>query len=288
MQLKFTKMHGLGNDYVFLDYVRAGGVPDLDWPALARAVSPRHTAVGSDGLILMLPGGPGGAAACMRIFNADGSEGEMCGNGVRCMAFYLWHSGYVAEDRFTISTAAGPIGARIGADGGVTIGLGQPRFDTWRAPGAAGAVPLTLVTPEAELSCWPVSMGNPHAVVLGYPPALDWQAAGRAIAGDAHFADGTNVEFARVVAPDRIQVQVWERGSGATRACGTGAAAAAVVCRLLGLTVAGVTVSLPGGELQIRWSPGETVQLAGPVEIAFSGVLTVGGGPGAASSTIAI
>lgn len=276
-EIEVIKMHGLGNDYIYVDGLRRP-LPDMDWGAFARAVSPRHTAVGSDGVILILPpdGVPGvaGADAAMRMFNADGSEGEMCGNGVRCLAWYVRDRGHVDKREMVIATPAGPIGVTVDGPGSVTVDMGRPRFGDPSLPPVDGEGGLPLITSAGPLTVWPVSMGNPHAVIFSRAIEPEWRRAGREIECNPAFPNRTNVEFVDVTSRKHLDVRVWERGSGPTMACGTGAAAAMVISARRGLVDDRVTVTLPGGDLEVQWSPGSPVLLTGPVAEAFRGSLS--------------
>ncbi len=272
--LDFLKMNGLGNDYLFLDYLDTP-VPDLDWRELALWVSDRHTGVGSDGLILILPPPEGSEAhAAMRMFNSDGSEGEMCGNGVRCLAWYTQRRGRGDGPEVRVSTPGGPITARVGtAAEEVEVDMGRPVFDSPDLPPTEGDR-ILLDTAGGSLEFWPVSMGNPHAVCLDpLPPGVDWRALGREVELDPAFPRRTNVEFATVRGENHLEVRVWERGSGATRACGTGAAASLVAAHSRGLVGEWARITLPGGDLHGTVDPEAGVKLTGPVQLSFVGRL---------------
>lgn len=295
----FVKMHGLGNDYVFVDLV-AGGVPGeaaADYTALARAVSDRHRGVGSDGLILVLPPEAEGKPHRMRIFNADGSEAEMCGNGVRCFAFYLHSRGYCPGPDCDVDTLAGRIRTRIlhvEERGGVPrralvrVDMGPPR--EWRE--------LAVPVGDREFRVMWVSMGNPHAVILEGWDEEDFPEYGPQLEKHPAFPRGTNVEFVRVLrsgltaaevpaggagvpgggplearagggggsGDGHLEVLVWERGSGPTQACGTGACASLVAAALQGRAARRARVSLPGGDLEVEWAPEGNVYMTGPAE----------------------
>ncbi|MDI3299205.1 MAG: diaminopimelate epimerase [Bacillota bacterium] len=273
--MRFVKMHGLGNDYVFVDAILGGTAPACEpelagWPEerlrrLAAAVADRHRGVGGDGLILMLRGEA--APFRMRIFNADGSEGEMCGNGIRCVAKYLFDEGYAREAAFVVETRAGLIRTEVGEGDRrsrqVRVDMGPPRaIEEARELEAAGR----------RWRYRPVSMGNPHAVVfVDDPGAVDLSRVGPAIERHPAFPGRTNVEFVRVDAPDRLTVRVWERGSGATLACGTGACASAVAAAHEGRAGRRLAVDLPGGRLEVEWAEDGRVWMTGPAEEVFRG-----------------
>ncbi|MCL6522732.1 MAG: diaminopimelate epimerase [Firmicutes bacterium] len=273
--MRFIKMHGLGNDYVYVDAIAGGKGPAAEpelagWPderlrRLAVAVSDRHLGVGGDGLILMLRGEQ--APFRMRIFNADGSEGEMCGNGIRCVAKYLVDEGYADGGELPIETRAGLIRTEVlGGDRRirqVRVDMGPPR---------SVGDPLELEAAGGRWRCRPVSMGNPHAVVfVDDPGAVDLAVVGPALEHHRAFPGRTNVEFVRVAAPDRLEVRVWERGSGATLACGTGACASAVAAAVEGRAGRRLAVDLPGGRLEVEWAADGRVWMTGPAEEVFRG-----------------
>jgi diaminopimelate epimerase len=265
--MKFVKMHGAGNDYVFVNCF----VEKVEDPAaLARAVSDRHTGIGSDGLILLGPADDSAADAEMRIFNADGSEAEMCGNGARCAAKLLHDEGLAPGPVVRLETLAGMRAARIllGADGrvaGADIEMGVPQV------GAAERVEVK----GRILGGLRISVGNPHFVILienvaGFP----FREIAPGIETAPCFPDRTNVEFVQVCNDGSLLVRVWERGSGETRACGTGAVAsvAAAVARGRIEAGGGVTVRLPGGDLSVRWDGSDSAWLAGEAIEVFRGV----------------
>ncbi len=278
--MHFWKLEGCGNDYIFID-ARAAVPPDL--PALARAWSPRRTGIGSDGLIAVL--GSDHCAFRMRMFNADGSEAEMCGNGMRGFAKLVFDQGWTRERRFTVETLAGTIAVEVSAVSGgratrLRVDVGAPRFERGQIPmlGPAGrALDEDFALGDETLRLSAVSMGNPHAVL--FVPALDDALVARvgpAIERDPRFPQRVNVGFARVEDRGRLLLRVWERGSGETRACGTGACAAWVLGRALGLLAEEGAVRLPGGTVGVRW-PGEghTVTLEGPARLVYEGDASV-------------
>ena len=293
--LPFWKMHGTGNDFVVAEAPRAGPASEESaWPALARAICDRHRGVGGDGLLLVLPSAV--ADRRMRIFNADGSESEMCGNGVRCFVRYLLDRGLVEapDGRVHVETVAGVLAAetRRGGSGvvaAVRVSMGRPAFDH-AATGAAVERPAPVldlplaVTPEGggevALTLALVSMGNPHAVCFldGSPRAYPVGRVGPAVERHPLFARRTNVEFVRVEGRGSIEMRVWERGVGETQACGSGACAAVVAARLRGLVDDEVTVRLPGGEVTVAWDGEGSVLLDGPAAHVFSAEWPLGGG----------
>ena len=276
--LRFTKMHGAGNDYVYVD---ARG-QERDWPALAVAMSDRHLGVGSDGIILALPSER--AHLRMRMFNADGSEGEMCGNGVRCLVAFGLTRGIVPPEAspVVVETLAGDVRVTPMRDEGrvvrATVEMGEPSVAAEQVPvDLAGHetvmdYPLEVDGHTVRISC--VSVGNPHAVAFLDTPVdqIPLHQIGPLVENHPMFPKRANFEIANVVDSGHVTARVWERGSGLTMACGSGACAIAVIGRLQGRTGGEVKVSLPGGELVVRW-PGEgrKVVLEGPVQEVFEG-----------------
>lgn len=282
--MQFTKMHGAGNDYVYVD---ARDMADRDWGSLSRSISDRHFGVGSDGLILVMNSEV--ADLQMRMFNADGSEGEMCGNGIRCFAKYAIERGIVSgsADNVTIDTLAGVrtvvphfLGSAVDS---ARVSMGEPRF-------APGDIPVdldpairthngpiinyTLQPGDFRLSMTFVSMGNPHAVTFIDQPIEEFPLhnVGPLIERHPIFPRRVNFEIVNIRDDGNLDARVWERGSGETMACGTGACAVGVASRLLGHTGDRVQVNLPGGTLTIDWDGAGEVYLEGPAAEVFSGV----------------
>ena len=268
MTLSFIKMHGLGNDYVYVDCFpseTAALLAKTDLSALARRLSDRHRGIGSDGLVLILP--DANADARMRIFNADGSEAQMCGNAIRCVGKYLYESSLCPRKRLFIATRAGirslELQLKKETVEQVTVNMGTPVIR-----------PDALKLHSDPLGFMSVNMGNPHAVFFrNTVAALDeLHVLGETISTHPHFSEGVNVEFVHVRNSNEIDVRVWERGSGETLACGTGACAAAVAAIRQGWTGREVTVHLPGGDLTINWpSDLQPVFMTGPATEAFRG-----------------
>ena len=282
MQLNFTKMHGAGNDYIYLD-CRRTGLPARAG-AWAVALSRRHFSVGADGVICVCPPAAPGADAAMRMFNADGSEGKMCGNGVRCVAEFLYTHG-LPKDSLEIDTLSGRKTLR-------RLGAGQWQAEMGRFSALAadlpavgvGEGPLIHLALDAAGRTWDaagISMGNPHCVVPWpdeeVPTGSALAAIGPAFERHPAFPERTNTEFVYQYSPTRVKMRVWERGSGETLACGTGACAtvAALARRGLCPRETPVTVELLGGELQITVLADDRVLLAGPAETAFTGTVEV-------------
>lgn len=260
--MRFLKMQGLGNDYVYLNCL--DHTPD-DLPALARQLSDRHFGVGSDGLICVCPSSV--ADFRMRMFNADGSEGRMCGNGVRCVGKFVYDEGLTRKTELTVETLAGVRQLSLHTEGGrvrsVTVDMGQPRLE-----------PAHTVTVKGmQLSGLPVSMGNPHFVIQ-VPSVEDFPLPSMAplsIPSPA-FSEGVNVEVVERIDAKHLRMRVWERGSGETLACGTGACAAAAAFAAQGLCDRDSSVALPGGELLIRWDEEDGhIYMTGPAVTVFEG-----------------
>ena len=303
--LPFWKMHGAGNDFVVAEPPPSGPASEAaSWPALARAICDRHRGVGADGLLLVLPSTV--ADRRMRIFNADGSEAEMCGNGIRCFVRYLLDRGLVEapDGRVGVETIPGVLTAEATRDAAghvtrVRVSMGRPALE----PAALGAdveqaapvldFPLAVTLDDGrlgdgapqggeaiELPVTLVSMGNPHAVAFIDAPPAEYPLArvGPAVEHHPLFAHRTNVEVVRVLGREAIEMRVWERGVGETLACGSGACAAVVAARLHGRVGDAVEVRLPGGTLNIGWDGEGEVSLEGPVAHVFSAEWALGDG----------
>lgn len=260
--MRFTKMHGLGNDYLYLDCTAAA--PSSDLSELAVSMSDRHFGAGADGLIAVLPGVQGDFT--MVMYNADGSRGEMCGNGIRCLGKYVYDKGLTDRTELTIDTPAGLRHLQLhpGPNGidTVTVDMGEPFLLPEIKLSAAGQ----------EISGIPASIGNPHFVVFCPNPAeINLQRIGPALERHPLFPNRTNVEFVGT-APERLTLRVWERGSGETLACGTGACAAFASARVKGLCQEQIRVQLPGGCLDLRWdSQSQHIFMTGPAVTVYEG-----------------
>jgi diaminopimelate epimerase len=244
MRLNFAKMHGLGNDFMLVEWPQGQPLPE---PELVRRLGDRRRGVGFDSLLLLEPGGR------YRVFNADGGESGQCGNGARCIAAYLADGDPLELE---LRSAAGPVQARVGKDGVVSINLGVPDFRPEAVPFKATteAPGYRLELPSGPVEFGIVSMGNPHAVI--FVDSVDAAAVGTigpALQAHPSFPASVNVGFAQIMAPDRVRLRVFERGIGETLACGTGAAAAVATGRSRGLLDARVAVELPGGVLEVEW-----------------------------------
>ncbi|MEX1080593.1 MAG: diaminopimelate epimerase [Halofilum sp. (in: g-proteobacteria)] len=274
MGLAFTKMHGLGNDFVVLDGVRQR--LDLSGGDIRR-LADRHRGVGCDQVLTVESCADDTADFRYRIFNADGSEAGQCGNGARCVARFVREQGLTDAVATTFATVSGPIQTRVLPDERVTVDMGAPRFAPAEIPFEASAQQETyaLDVAGAEWTVAAVSMGNPHAVIeVADVDSAPVATAGPAIEHHPRFPAGANVGFMQVLAPDRVRLRVWERGVGETSACGSGACAAAAVGRLRGRLGEAVSVQLPGGELVIEWpGPDNPLWMTGPAETAFLGTL---------------
>jgi diaminopimelate epimerase len=284
--MRFSKMQGIGNDYIYVDCVR--NPPPRDPARLSRVISDRHFGVGSDGLILICPSER--ADVRMRMFNADGSEPEMCGNGIRCVAKFAADHGLTSKNPITVETGRGVLTLHLEFQAGkvsqVTVDMGEPILD-------AGKIPTTLPGPrvsdqplppftldttwhqacglDPRLTC--VSMGNPHAVLfcrdVGKVPL---EQVGPVIENAPVFPRRINVHFVQVKSADEVVMRTWERGSGITLACGTGACAVAVASALTGRTGRKLLAHLPGGDLKLHWSEQDQhVYMTGPAVEVFSG-----------------
>ena len=277
--MRFTKMHGLGNDYVYVN----GFEESLANPAaIAQKVSDRHFGIGSDGLILILPSDK--ADVRMRMFNADGSEGEMCGNGIRCVAKYAFDRGLTRNNPLRVETGRGVLALALEVAEGVvrkvTVDMGEPILALPEIPVDATSLVKGRRAHEHALSvdghvldATFVSMGNPHAVVFDQNvQALDLPRLGPLVEHHKAFPRRINAHWVQVHSPDEVTMRTWERGSGITLACGTGACAVCVAGALTGRTARQLLVHLPGGDLQIEWrESGNHVCMTGPATEVFSG-----------------
>ncbi len=275
--MQFTKMHGLGNDYVYVDgFAETVGDPS----ALARTISDRHFGVGGDGLILILPSES--ADVRMRMFNADGSEGEMCGNGIRCVAKYAYDHDLARVTPMRVETLAGikAIDLTIGEGGAVTaacVDMGEPILDPPQIPVQIPQqrvvdVPMRIST-HAFPSMTCVSMGNPHAVMfVDDVAAVPLEQVGPEMENHPLFPERINAHFVQVHSPQEVTMRTWERGSGITLACGTGASAVCVAGVLTGRTQRSITAHLPGGDLLLEWRDSDgRVFMTGPATEVFTG-----------------
>ena len=282
--IKFVKMHGLGNDYVVIDLFDKGNrdefekIPDLK--SFAVKVCDRHFGIGSDGVLLALPSEA--ADGKMRIINADGSEAEMCGNGIRCIARLLLDNGYAKKSEMKIETASG-VKVITAVGDLLKVDMGSPHLLRKDIPmngnGSAQAVNEPLQLKYRKVNVTAVSMGNPHAVIFVNDAGIDLDAfdieeIGREVERHAYFPKRANVEFVDVISPSQIELRVWERGVGETLACGTGACAAVVASVLNEKTGRKVSVHLRGGNLSVEWARDNHVYMTGPATAVFSGAIS--------------
>lgn len=273
MTLRFSKMHGIGNDFVLID-CRQAPLP-IDSTQI-RAIADRHTGVGFDQLLTVEPARDASCAFYYGIWNADASPSGQCGNGVRCVAAWLHRAGALAADAdVRLQSPSGPVRVRVLAPDRVAVDMGEPQFEPSRIPfdAAAEADTHALDVGGTTLAIGALSMGNPHAVVevdrLDDPRI---ERLGPLLSTHPRFAEGCNAGFVQWLGRDALRLRVHERGAGWTRACGTGACAAMAVLRRRGRVDASVRVELPGGELQIDWpGPGHTLWMTGPAAFAFEG-----------------
>ena len=277
--MKFTKMHGIGNDYVYVNCFEES----VKNPAeVSKFVSDRHFGIGSDGLILISPSAI--ADFRMNIYNADGSQAEMCGNGIRCVAKYVYDDGLTDKTDISVETLAGIKYLRLQVENGkvasVEVNMGAPILEPKEIPVAVEESPVVNVPVEVKgkiyhMTC--VSMGNPHAIIfMNNVKDLDIEAIGPYFENHTVFPKRTNTEFVEVLDRNTVNMRVWERGSDETLACGTGACATTVACILNDKTENEVTVHLLGGDLKIRWDrEANQVYMTGPATVVFDGEITL-------------
>ncbi|MFQ9194010.1 MAG: diaminopimelate epimerase [Candidatus Gastranaerophilaceae bacterium] len=278
--MKFTKMHGCGNDYIYVNCF----TEKIEEPSvIAKKVSDRHFGIGSDGLILICPSET--ADFKMRMFNADGSEGKMCGNGIRCVAKYVYDNGMTDKEVITVETLSGIKTLQLAVSQGrvqaVTVDMGSPVLTPSQIPVKCEGdriinQPVSVGGKEYYITC--VSMGNPHAVVFTEEEvtALNLEKTGPLFENHEIFPDRVNTEFIHVIDEKTIDMRVWERGSGETLACGTGACASVVACVLNHKTEDEVLVHLLGGDLEVRYDREKnTVLLTGPAEFICTGEIAI-------------
>ena len=276
MLKKFVKMQGAGNDYIYFDCF--GGEPE-DIPALAVRLSDRHKGIGGDGLVLICRSDA--ADAKMRMFNADGSEGKMCGNAIRCVGKYLYDENVCRKEELSVETKSGIKYLRLYTENGkvkrVRVDMGKADFDPKSLPvlleGEAVDRPVKIAGGLHRITC--VSMGNPHCVLFEDPDGADLERIGPLFENDPLFPERVNTEFVKVIGKNALKMRVWERGSGETMACGTGACAAAAAACACGKCDAAqdILVKLRGGDLVIH--VGETVFMTGEAEKVFSGEVEI-------------
>lgn len=273
--MRFTKMEGLGNDYV---YINCFEETVKDPSSLAIKVSDRHFGIGSDGLILIKPSE---VADCfMEMYNADGSKSEMCGNGIRCVGKYVSDYGIIDKDEIAVETLAGIKYLKLIKENGkvtsVTVNMGSPVLESSKIPVSINRekvinAPVYIGDEKYNITC--VSMGNPHCITfVDHTVRFPLETIGPRFENDELFPNRVNAEFVKVVNRHEVKMRVWERGTGETLACGTGACAVTVACVLNGLTENEITVHLLGGDLRVRWDEAENVvYMTGPAKVVFDG-----------------
>jgi diaminopimelate epimerase len=284
MTIEFVKYHGLGNDFILIDN-RASSEPVVT-PEQAIKLCDRHFGIGADGVIFALPG-TNGTDYTMRIFNSDGSEPEMCGNGIRCLARFIAdleantnstsRLSPLASRQYRIHTLAGIIVPQLTTDGQVRVDMGEPRLLAEEIPTTLAATGEKVIDQSLEVAdrFWSVtcvSMGNPHCITfVDDVAAIPLEAIGPQFEHHPVFPQRTNTEFIQVVSRDYLKMRVWERGAGITLACGTGACASLVAGVLTGKCDRAATIELPGGCLQIEWLQDQKLHMTGPAERVFTG-----------------
>lgn len=277
--MKFTKMHGIGNDYVYVNCFEE----TVENPSeVSKKVSDRHFGIGSDGLILIKPSEK--ADFKMEMYNADGSQGAMCGNGIRCVAKYVYDYGLTDKTNISVDTKSGikylDLTVANGKVALVKVNMGQPELNAEKIPmiyKKQQVIQQPLAVKDNIYEVTAVSMGNPHVIVyMDQIKNLDIEKIGPDFEKHSAFPEGVNTEFVHVIDRKTVEMRVWERGSGETLACGTGACAVAVACVLNGYTEEEVTVRLLGGELKIFWNRKENlVYMTGPAEVVFDGTINL-------------
>ena len=280
--IKFTKMHGLGNDYVYIDCTAKTGQKINNESNLAKFVSNRHFGIGSDGIILICDSKV--ADFKMRMFNYDGSEAEMCGNGIRCVGKFVYDKGLTNKELITVETLAGIKTLKFNIKNGkvetVRVDMGEPILDPKQIPVVSDEeivknLNLKIIDKEFKFTC--VSMGNPHAItIVNKVDNFEIEKYGPILECDKHFPKKSNIEFIELVDKENIKMRVWERGAGETLACGTGACASVVACNLNNYINRNCTVSLLGGELSIEWNENDNhIYMTGPATTVFEGILEI-------------
>ncbi len=271
MSLHFTKMHGIGNDFVVLDCRTRPFTLDA---AQIRRLGDRHTGVGFDQLLTIEPSRDASCLFYYGVYNTDGTMSGQCGNGVRCIAAWLRRAGVLNAGSVQLESPSGPVAVELLDDGRVRVDMGEPRFAPDDIPLHLPAADLyTLPAGDRAIEFGAVSMGNPHAVIeVADAASAPLASLGAALSKNGHFPQGCNVGFVQIVDRTQLKLRVWERGVGATLACGTGAGAAVAVLRRRGKVDAEVAVELPGGRLTIRWDgPQHALWMTGPAAFVYEG-----------------
>ncbi len=275
-ELTFTKMHGAGNDYIYVDCMKSCP-PDPE--SLSARLSDRHKGIGADGLVLIMPSSE--ADFRMRMFNADGSEGKMCGNAARCVGKYVFEKGLTAKHSVLLETLSGIKRLDLHVDGAsvesVTVDMGSPILDAALIPLKSEQIKnIEIATSKGGVALTAVSMGNPHGVVFCNLAEVDVHGLGRELEVNPIFPDRANIEFVEVLTPEHLKMRVWERGSGETMACGTGACASLVAGVLTGRCSRHAVLDLLGGQLEVEWRESDNhVYLSGPAEFSFEGKVQI-------------
>ena len=275
--INFTKMHGLGNDYVYIDCTKIGEIQNAS--ELAKKVSDRHFGIGSDGLILICK-----SDSCdfkMKMFNYDGSQAQMCGNGIRCVGKYVYDNGLTTKTHLTIETLAGIKLLNLNVVNGkvksVEVDMGEPILEPEKIPVISEENPvknLNLKALDREFKFTCVSMGNPHAITfVDDIENFEVEKYGKILEVDKHFPEKANIEFIQIEDRNNIKMRVWERGTGETFACGTGSCAVCVASYINGYTDRNVTVKLLGGNLKIDWKQNNHIYMEGPATTVFKGTI---------------
>lgn len=275
MEFSFTKWQGTGNDFVMIDCLKE---PEADYVSAAVELCDRHYGIGADGILLVLPSDK--ADIRMQIINADGSEAEMCGNGIRCFASYVYEKGYVKSEEFTVETGAGILVPKImekhGAEAMVKVDMGEPILEGEKIPVAGYgmnrivAEPITVKDKEFKMTC--VSMGNPHCVIfVDDAENFPIHEYGPLVERHEKFPKRVNAEFIQVIDRKHLRMRVWERGAAVTLACGTGACATTTAAILNDFTDCNIEIQLDGGKLNIEWADNNHLYMTGPAVQVFAG-----------------
>ena len=274
--IKFTKMHGLGNDYIYIDCIKGEKIENPSY--LAKTMSNRHFGIGSDGLILICKSNI--ADFKMQMFNYDGSEAEMCGNGIRCVGKYVYDNELTNNKIITVETLGGIKKLKLNIKNKkvetVEVDMGEPIFEAEKIPVLSDKYPvknLKIIAEDKEFTFTCVSRGNPHAVtIIKNVIDFDVQRYGEILEKSKIFPQRANIEFVQILDKENVKMRVWERGTGETLACGTGACATVVACNLNGYVKNDVNVELPGGILKIKWNKENNhVYMTGPAITVFRG-----------------
>jgi diaminopimelate epimerase len=276
MQINFSKMHGLGNDFMVIDNVTDN---IFVTPEQIKQMADRNFGIGFDQLLMVEPPYDPDLDFHYRIFNADGSEVNQCGNGARCFAHFVKMKGLIQKQKVKVSTKGGKLTLFLERDGSVTVNMGTPRFEPKQVPFTANKIESTYIlrVDEQTFLCGVVSMGNPHCVIMTEDvDSVDLDTIGPLLSQHERFPEQANIGFMQILTDDKIKLRVWERGVGETLACGTGACAAVVIGHLQKKLGEEVTVQLPGGELSIRYKGmGDSVKMSGPTTHIFDGSINL-------------